>query len=338
MSVGIDIGSKTIKVIELKRDGDKHILKAAAVLGVKNFSIDKIQDEGESVAFSQTLKKLVSDAKISSKNVFVSLPESQVFTRNIKFPLLTDQEIASAVKWQAEEIIPIPLKEAIFQYMIIDRKETTQPGEVSVLVVAAPRVLVEKYVKIISAAGLTVIGAETELLASTRALSIPNQTVVIIDFGAKSTDIAIARNSKLVFSRTIPTAGDAFSRAVAQTLNIDPLQAEEYKKTYGLTENQLEGKVYQALNPIFKIVVEEVKKAIHFYQADSGGQNPNLIILSGGTAGLPGITSTLTKQIGVEVVIANPFAKVAVNPDTMQKLGPYAPLYSVAVGLALKEE
>ena len=120
-------------------------------------------------------------------------------------------------------------------------------------------------------------------------------------------------------------------------MGINPIQAEEYKKTYGLNPSQLEGKVSNALSPVFKIITEEIKKSIHFYQTDDRGEMPTLIILSGGSAGLPEIGTTLTKLTGMEVVIANPFAKIAVNPDTLQKLSPYAPLYSIAVGLALKE-
>src|SRR5258708_3678148 len=139
MSTGIDIGSKTIKVVELSHEGGIATLKSAAVIGIKDASIEKMADETEFVNLASKIKKLFQDAKISSKEVYIALPESQVFTRSIKFPPLTDQEIASAVKWQAEEIIPIPIKEAIFQHIILERRETAQPPEVLVLVVAAPR-------------------------------------------------------------------------------------------------------------------------------------------------------------------------------------------------------
>lgn len=338
MSVGIDIGSKTIKVVEIKYEGNTPVLKAAGIVGVKDVSIDKIQNDNEIAILAQTIKTLFQTAKISSKEVIVALPESLVFTRNVKFPPLTDQEIASAVKWQAEDIVPIPAKDAILQHIILERKDNAQPPEVSVLVVAAPRALVEKYIKILTAAGLTVVGAETELIALNRAMSIDSQTIMLIDFGAKSTDIAISKKGQLVFSRTIPTAGEALTRVIAQNLAVDPTQAEEYKKTYGLNESQIEGKVSQAITPVFKIIVEEIKKAINFYQSEEKGDTPNLIVLSGGSSGLPQVGSSLTKLVGTEVVIANPFAKVSVNPQVGQSLLPYAPLYSIAVGLAMKKE
>jgi type IV pilus assembly protein PilM len=338
MSVGIDIGSKTIKAIELKMEEGKSVLKGAGIVGVKNLNIEKITDDSQYSELAAIIKKLFSDAKISSKEVVVSLPESAVFTRSLRFPLLTDQEIASAVKWQAEDIIPIPLKDAIFQHVVLERRENTQPPEVSVLVVAAPRILVEKYVKLLGMAGLTAVGVETELLALSRSLSVPNKTILIIDFGAKATNMAIVKNEKLVFSRTIPTAGDAITRSISQNLSIDPAQAEEYKKTYGLNPMQLEGKVMNSILPVFKIVVEEIKKAEHFYQTDEKGEMPSITVLSGGSAGLPEVAGAITKLIGTEVVIANPFAKISISNESAQSLKPFAPLYSVAVGLALKEE
>ena len=195
MPLGIDIGSKTIKIVELKNVNGKFALKGAAVVGVKEASIERMQEETEFVALANIIKTTLKNAKIGSKEVNISLPESAAFTRNIKFPPLTDAEIASAVKWQAEEIIPIPLKDVVFQHIILDRNENTQPPEVSVLVVAAPKTLVEKYIKIMTLAGLEVVGIETELLALCRCLSVPAQTVVIVDLGARSTDIAIAKNT-----------------------------------------------------------------------------------------------------------------------------------------------
>src|SRR3989339_879575 len=102
MSVGLDIGSKTIKVIELVPSGSTFALKAAAAVGYsKQIDIEAIKDEKELSNLSQIIKKLFADAKTSSKRISIAIPEAQAFTRIMKFPLLSDQEIASAVKWEA---------------------------------------------------------------------------------------------------------------------------------------------------------------------------------------------------------------------------------------------
>lgn len=338
MSVGLDIGSKTIKLVELVKDGPRRKLRSSGVVGYSGSPIEHMQDGKELTVLAELIKKLHKESNTSSKDVIIALPEPQVFTRTIKFPLLTDQEIASAVKWEAEQYIPIPVNEAIIQHKILERREGASPPEVLVLLVAAPRVLVEKYVKAVQTAGLAVVAVETELMALVRALAPADQTTLLIDFGARSTDIAIAKNGLLSFSRSIPTAGEAFTRAVAQSLGVEQKQAEEYKRTYGLSGSQLEGKVGGALGPVFKLVADELKKAIQYYQTEEKGDVPSSVILSGGTAGLPEAISTLSKSLGLEVVVGNPFAKVTMDPETAKKIAPYAPLYSIAIGLALGGE
>lgn len=339
MSVGLDIGTKSIKVVELNQDGNKFSLKSAGAVGYVGAPIEpNLQDEKEIAALGSVIKKLMQDAKVTSKDVSISLPESQVFTRMLKFPMLTDQEISSAVKWEAEEYIPIPLKEAIVEHSILDRLESSNPPQVVVLLIAVLKTLVEKYVEVVNAAGLNVISVETELLSMVRSLAVPEKTIMVVDFGAKSTDIAVARNMQLYFSRSIPTAGDAFSRAVGQSLGVNMQQAEQYKRAYGLSEGQLEGKVGRAIVPILKVVSEEIKKASHYYQMEVKGDPVEMVMLAGGSAGIPGMAPTLSNLLNIEVTIGSPFTRVTVDPASASSLANYAPLYSVAVGLAMRKE
>lgn len=339
MSIGLDIGTTSIKVVELAKRGNQFVLKSAGAVGYSGPEIDaNLADEKVMADTAGVIKKLFKDAKISSKDVTLSLPETQVFTRILPFPLLNDQEIASAVKWEAEEYIPIPLNEAIMEHQIIERQENATPPQVLVLLIASQRSLVERYVSIVERAGLNVVAVETELISMVRALAPPQKVVMVIDFGAKSTDIAIAKNGQLFFTRSIPTAGAAFTRAVSQAMGANAQQAEEYKKTYGLDESQLEGKVGASLLPIVRVVSQEIKKAIHYYQLNLKGEAPVSVILSGGSAGMPGMAPALTNLLGVEVTIGTPFSKLQVDPAAAQNLANYAPLYSVAVGLALRNE
>lgn len=335
--VGLDIGSRTIKIVELEKSGGGHSLVASGIVAINGVSASKLEDEKEIAALGQVIRKLHKEAGISSRDVAISLPEPLTFTRTIRFPMLTDNEIASAVKWEAEQYIPIPVAEAIIQHSILERNEKITPPEVTVLLVAAPRVLVEKYMQITQAAGLNVVAVETELMSLTRALAPADKTILLVDLGAGSTDIAIAKKGLLSFSRSIPIAGEAFTRAVSQGLGVSPQQAEEYKKTYGLTPGQLEGKVGNALNPVLNMITDEIKKAIHYYQTEEKGEAPSAIMISGGSSGMREIISTLTSLTGMEVLVANPFTSVVLDPTILKKLAPYAPLYAVSIGLAMRE-
>lgn len=336
MSVGIDIGSKTVKMVELSRHRDGWVLKASGIIGHNCKTPEKTIEDEELIPLAKTIRKLYKEAKIRSREVVLSIPEPHVFTRTIKFPLLTEQEISSAVKWEAEQYIPIPIKEAIVQHQIVEKIEDTTPPQVLVLLIAASRNLVEKYTKALEMSGLRPVAIETELMAVVRSIAPNDQTVLIIDFGAKSTDIAVSKKGLLMFSRSINMAGEAFTRAIAQFLGVSETQAEEYKRAYGLSEAQLEGKIKEAMERAFGMVVDEIKKAAHFYQAEERGASVESIILSGGSSIMPDVIPVLTKRLGLEVIVGNPFSNVEVDPKAAKALSGYAPLYSIAVGLAMR--
>ncbi len=334
--VGIDIGSKSIKVIEIIKSGGLYSLKSSGAVGYAGIAPDKAIEEKDFVAVADVLSKIIKQIGISSEVVNISLPEAVVFTRIIKFPILTDEEVASAVKWEAEQYIPIPVVDAVIQYTILERNQALM--QTSVLLVATPKSVVEKYVKVLRLAGLTPIFAETELTALARSLSPEKGTSLLLDLGSSATDMAIVKDTKVVFTRSIPIAGDAFTRAVAQGLGIELVQAEEYKKTYGLSDNQLEGKIKNALDPVFRVVIDEIKKAISFFQSEEKGDAPTSIVITGGASIMPDVVPYLTNALGIETVVGNPFAKINLDAENAKNLAPYAAIYGSAVGLAMRED
>ena len=334
--IGIDIGSKTIKVISLDKQGPDWILKSSGVVGYTGKSPDKMTVDSEFESLAQIVKKLVKQVGITQNEVVISIPEALVFSRVIKFPKLSVEEVSAAVKWEAEQYIPIPAAEAVIQHTILDNDEKSP--NVTVLLVAAPKIVVEKYVKLFRLAGLTPLTAETELIALSRALSPDKGVSLLVDLGVTSTDIAIVSDSNLNFSRSIPVAGEALTRAVAQGLGINATQAEEYKKTYGMSSSQLEGRVKNALEPVIRMIIDEIKKSIHFYQTDSKGTAPTSIIITGGSTTMPDLVTYLTEATGIETVVGNPFGKVKLDPAVEKSLEGYSSFYGVAVGLAMREE
>lgn len=334
--VGIDIGLKSIKVIELAKSGSSYSLKSSGAVGYTGISPDRAIEEKDFEALADVLKKILKQIGIFNKEVNISLPESSVFTRVVKFPLLSDEEVDAAVKWEAEQYIPIPIAEAVIQYSILDKNEGTM--QTSVLLVASPKAVVEKYIKVLRIAGLTPVSAETELTAISRSLSPAKGTSLLLDIGSSATDIAIVKDGQVHFTRSIPVAGDAFTRAVSQGLGIGIPQAEEYKRTYGLSESQLEGKVKKALEPVFKMVTDEIRKAISFYQSEEKGEAPTSIVITGGSSTLPEIIPYITSALGIETVVGNPFLKINLDPEILKNLTPYESIYAAAVGLAMREE
>lgn len=336
MAFGLDIGTSLIKAVQLEKDGSKFTLVAAGIAQAPPKGIDS-EVENDLVGVAEVIKKLVSDTKITTKDVCISLPESKVFTRIVKFPLLTDEEVASAISWQAEPNIPIPVADSSLDYQIVQRRQPqgTDPGGVDVLLVAAPKTLIQKYSKVLNMAGLNVISAETELLALARSLAPEKQTALIVDMGGTSTDLAIVQSGQLVISRSVATGGEVLTRALSTGLSVSTSQAEEYKKAYGLSSTQLEGKVRAALEPAFRIIVDEMKKTVQYYKTEfSGSGEVSVAILSGGTSTMPDVTVILAKSLGIEVVNGDPWTHVIKDERTTRSIAPFASLYSVAIGLA----
>lgn len=338
MAFGLDIGSHSIKAVQLTKNGNGYSLFAAGITSSVSPGMES-ENEKDLASVAEAIKKLLNDAKIQERRVNVSLPEAKVFTRLISLPTLTDEEVASAISWQAEPYIPIPVNEAAIDYQIVGRRENQGPGTpggVDVLLVAAPKALVQKYIRVGNLAGLTVSSVETELLALSRAVAPKTSTALILDLGATSSDIAIVRNGQLLVSRSIATAGNSLTRSVSAGLGLQGQQAEEYKKTYGLDSKQAEGRVRQALEPAFRIVIDEMKKAMQFYAGELKAQDPvRSAILTGGTAGMPEIVSYVTEKLGLETTMGNPFAGLGGTERISKQFSAYAPLYGVAAGLAM---
>lgn len=334
---GLDIGSTSIKIAQVAQEGGKFRLISAGIAPTPQPGM-KSEAEADLITLATSIKKLHQEGKITTKNVVVALPEGQIFTRVIELPSMNENELAQAVPWEAEQFVPMPLSEVTLDWQIVSRGTPGKVEEkIKVFLAAAPTALVEKYVKVLELAGFTVAAVETEVVAAARALlSSSSAPTLLIGLGAKSTDLAIVQRGQVVLTRSIPTAGEAFTRAISTTLSLEAPQAEEYKIAYGLGENQLEGKIKKAITPVFEVVVSEVKKALSSWREKESEVISN-IILAGGTASLPEAGTFLTKQLGIEVQIANPFAQLVTTPATIASLREKAPLFAVAVGLAEKE-
>jgi type IV pilus assembly protein PilM len=287
---------------------------------------------------AQSIIKLLQDASISSKVVNIALPESQVFTRVIEMPVLSDKELSSAIYWEAEQYIPVPLDTITLDYKVL---RMPQPSDVKpqmdVLLVGAPTTLIDKYEKVIAMAGLTISSVETEILSVIRAIIIGEDfpSTLIINIGGVSTSIAIVKNGTLVFTYSIPTGGTAISRAIAADFGFSLSQAEEYKKVYGLSESSFGGKIAKATEPILSSLLIETKKALAFYNEKFVNDPIRQVVLSGGSARLPGLDGFFARNTGIETVIANPW-KVLASQEVPKEIVDDAAEYTIAVGLAMR--
>ncbi|HEY4694372.1 MAG TPA: type IV pilus assembly protein PilM [Candidatus Nanoarchaeia archaeon] len=337
---GLDIGTQNIKVVQLSGSQDAPSFVTAGMFPTpKQAFVSEAPEDIE--ALSTTIRNLHREAKITTNRVSAALPESQIFTRVVELPELTKQEIKSAINYEAEQYVPLPLTEVRLTWEVLKtRVGADKKKMMEILLVAAPNSLIDKYLKVLKGAGLNPVSLETETTAAVRSLVQRVEgapTTLVVSIGASTTDLTIVDDTQISFTRSIATGGLALARAIANDLGFEMDQAVEYMKTYGLDSTQLEGKVMQALKPVFDVIVNEIRRALAYYTSKHTDNPVKRVIATGGTAKLPGLVVYLAEALGLEVQIGNPWDGIALPSNISKKLIEEGTSYSVAVGLALKQ-
>jgi type IV pilus assembly protein PilM len=338
--VGLDLGSHRFRAVELDESKGKITL-----LRFGTYQNPKINLESESKEelseYSSSIKNFFKESGFTSTEVVIALPESDVFTRVIKVPQMKEKDLKTSISYEAEQYIPLPLKEVSFDFQIMDT-DLLDKDKMNVLLVAAKNTILNKYVKILRNSGLVPRGMEPETLAVSRVLgdtiNRPSASI-IVGIGSESSEIIVSYKGFVRFTRSITVGGNALTRAIAQNLSLEFGQAEEYKITYGLDSDQVEGKVFNALKPVFDSILNEIRRSKVFYTTHNPNVIINRVILSGGTALMPGLLFYIANNLDLEVELANPWRNIQFSgPLLSQKeaLIKQGPVYATAVGLALK--
>lgn len=338
--IGVDVGSYAIKVAGLKASSKGYTIER---LGSVYNPVGHVlpTEPARFRKLAEAIRDLFSQQKLSTKGVAIALPESMAFTSVISMPYLSDAELASSIHWEAEQHIPVALDDVNLEYEILYRPKKGDLGDkMKVMLVAARKEIVAREVELFNLAGIEVVGMETTMLSTYRSLlPVFENTVggvMVCHIGALTTELLIVEDGSIVLTYSVATGGLALTRAIEKGLGLTPSQAEEYKRAYGLDPRHLEGKVRQALAPVTNLLVSEVRKALHFYQVAQTRQPIRLMLVSGGSAYLPELTSFLAQAFSFEVVLAQPHAGLQV--DSHLSLPKDIAQFTPALGLAMKED
>ena len=331
---GLDIGRSFVKVAKVKVSGKKKLLEAASsiqspaggILSESPVDLKKLAD---------SIKKCVDAAKIGSNKCAVSLLESQVVTRLIELPPLTDKELSAAMNWEAEQYIPLPMKDVNLKYKVVSRPETSGRDKMQVLLIAAPLRVIDKYLTVVKETGLTAAFMESESFALARAFTKPQDPItIIVSMGAISTELVVTNMGSVLFTRSVATGGINLTRAIMAEFNLPQDQAEQYKEAYGILEDKLSGKVSAVLKPILDVLVSEILKAAEFTHSILIDNQAKRMIVCGGGSFLPGIIQYLAERTSMEVSFGDPWQDFEKEGQVMKMPGQGA-VFAVATGLAL---
>ncbi len=343
--LGIDIGTKGIKITEISKKKDKNYLQNYGELNLdvagKQFFryFDKNTLNPSIDNITRAIRAILSEAEIETRKAVFSLPDFATFSITFDLPPMTKKELNSAVAFEARKYIPLPLSEVVLDWQIIDND--LKGGKSKILLMAIPKILVEHYKKIASNSGLELIALEAEAIALKRALIKPNDPVsCLVEIGFQSTNVIIVENNSVKTTFSFDVAGKDLTLTLAETLNIEIAEAEALKIKNGLSLE--DNNCATIIASILSLIIEKTKRVMREYQSKENKQIEQLI-LSGGTAKTIGIvkyfedTFNDKEFLNIKVKIGNPFENVGYPSAIEEKIRKSIPVFAIAIGESLKK-
>ncbi|MEX2090997.1 MAG: type IV pilus assembly protein PilM [Candidatus Paceibacterota bacterium] len=347
--LGIDIGTASIKLVELQKRGPRFELSNYGLFelksGVSNSSatagrgILKLPDEEIIWGIREVIKK----GSIKSTDVVSSIPAFSTFSTIIEMPYLSEQDLAKALPFEAKKYIPIPLNEVILDWSIIDisNPNTTnnigsKPATVEVFVAAVPKDETARYQRIMKGAGLNLRALELENTALIRALLGNDLSpTAIVNIGGRSTSIVIINKGYERVSHNYEVGGFEITKSIARSLNVSLEKAEELKRKIGLEQSD-ENIVNEAMMSLVDMMVFETKKTLSNYES-SKNIKISKILLVGGLANMPHFMEYFKKKLNLEIYGANAFARIIYPQQLSPVIQELANAFTIATGLAMRE-
>jgi type IV pilus assembly protein PilM len=323
--LGIDIGSHSIKLVELRTTPKGTELTATAVTTTP----PEPQDVN---ALATQLRQLLREHGITTKQAVVNLGGPGVAIRRLTMPVVPEAEIQGAIRWQAQKSFPFPLENALVTFEILSRGEGEGQATLELLAVAATREAILEKMAVLQQAGLNCLGVMAEAHAWTQTwknggLAEEGQgTQAVVDLGAAKTDIHIFQDGILQFSREISTSGNSITEAMSGVIGVgesqvelDPAQAEALKHQYGIPSEvdqgiTSEGIAVSALGvrmrPVLEKLETEISRSLDYYRYQHEGEAITRLLLAGGGCQLKGIQSSFAEWFDLEVEYLDPLASL----------------------------
>jgi type IV pilus assembly protein PilM len=334
---GFDLGHGSIKIAQLE-----YLDKNPRLQGYGSVLFDsKALNEGEIVNFdivSKAAHELINEhleGSINTRSIAASLPVLHSFSRIINIPLMEDKDVFEAVHTEASQYIPIPITDLYLDYQLVEKKADSQ----DFLVAAAPKKVVDSYIKLFESLDLELICLEPSILSVARTVRHAESSDVptlIIDCGSLTTDLIILSNSAVRVTGTIKFGGETLTESIAKELNLSYEEASHIKNLHGLEPGDKQSQILSAINGNLNFLSGEIKKIIRYFEERNKDQNAKVeqIIILGGGANLPGFSTYLTSELRIAARLASVWQHI--DMDHLKKpTKEEASMYATAVGLAL---
>ena len=335
-SIGVSIGSSSIKLVELSRSGKSYKLESWIMAELPEGAVEH-REIVNSIAVVETLKKMLEQVKLKSKSVCTSISGNSMMVRRLQLEVPNPKEMQDEVFWEAEQYNPFGPNDVVMDFQVLSRGKDNLTD---VILIAAKRSVVDGYIATFADAGLQARIIDADFFAMENAFeanySLPaGESAAIVDIGSAGTKIVILQDGLPVFMKDVAMGGRNLSGEIQRQMGHSLADAEALKMGDPAA-------VPQEVQDIMRLnnenLATEIKRAIDFYGASSGGAPVGAVYLCGGAAVVPGLTSIVEEVVGRPSQVLNPFQGISADParfseDFLRSIGPLA---VIPIGLAIR--
>lgn len=348
-SLGIDIGSSAIKVVQLKKENGKAVLETYGVLSLGPYGNTEIGSvtnlKTENIA--QALIDVMKESNVTTKNASISIPSLSSLIFTISLPNKVDEsQLSKIVPTEARKYIPVPISEVTLDWFVIpeevesfeNNKSNTSAtkDKIEVLVVAIHNEILTKYQDILKKTDLHSDSFEMEIFSNIRSsFNHDLAPILLIDFGASKTKISIVETGIVRVFHVVNRGSQDISRNISQSLNISFEEAEKLKRNVGL-DSRIDPKTEKITRLVIDYIFSDINSVVLSYEKKYN-KNISKVILVGGGSLLKGLLDYTKENFKIEVVYSNPFSKTEAPAFLEPILKVSGPEFSVALGLALRQ-
>lgn len=339
-------------MVQLKKEKDKFELETYGEISAAGY-LEKLDDafqittlKTREAATREMLRILLEKAEVTTKQAVMTIPVFSSFVSVIEVPEMGGKELGQAIEFEARRYVPIPITEVALDWKIIESgliKDEISPKPFRgkrILLIAVPREVVNKYLRITDELGLKVKALELESFSLARSLMADDKnSACILDVGARASSFTIVDKGVIQMSHSLDIAGAEMTKTLAAGLGIASKRAEEFKVTYGLNHREdKEGRkeIRELLHIPIEKIADEIERMINSYYLKTDRKVEKLI-LNGGSAQLAGLEDYIEKRLDIKTVVAYPWSRVVYPTILGEILKKNGPQYSVAVGAAMRE-
>jgi type IV pilus assembly protein PilM len=336
--IGIDIGSSSVKLVQLKDvKGSYQLLNAGIVPLPPEAIVDNAIMDNASIVSAIT--SLVTSLGVKTKDVACSISGNSVIIRKITLPVMPVEELEDQITWEAEQYIPFDINDVNMDFQILS-PDSIDPSKMIVLLVASKREIINDYVTVFNEAGMVLSVVDVDSFAVQNAFEINydagiEDVIALINIGASVMNINIVKDGTSLFTRDVQMGGNLYTEEIQKQLSVSSSEAESMKILAAETNNN---ELLEVLTKVNETIIQEIRRSLDFYNSTASDDRITKVFVSGGSSKGYKFIDSVSEKVDLPVEMINPFAKLKFNekdfdPEYLQEIGP---LMTVTVGLAIR--